>query len=467
MCRSTADVVKSSYSRLINQCRNSIITTNPDSSGNKFSQTKSSQVKIIAALSPKSDGTSSAKIISSNSIRESLPKELIDKIRAASQGRKTIAIIEPINRKEPAAPRATVSPEHIGGGSLRSKPVRFNAVNSSFGRWRNVGLMPPFSNSVTDHDYCSPNRASRFSRKYLNAQHKVMRQIEESMSRNRAAAAASAAAPTAMVTTRITSPVNEEGETRKDSGLESCEMSDASEDGSLYDKLPRYLTNASVQTVESRSVQEDHGYNRLPAYLIRPQKSLLKSNLSKSLAEKHNIVVSPVESLDQKTELSEFSEFKVGTDISLDEQAAASISTTSTSSTTSSSQTIKLETPANRVVEALYERIDSAAGEERSRSRLEKEKPLLKRRHSFDSSSDETDASYRRSYNKRRRSNHPREKGRVEARESRRRYRGRSRTCSSSPDRRKYILERFSFRPDCPGMNYLVGNFFQHLAIVS
>ena len=141
--------------------------------------------------------------------------------------------------------------------------------------------------------------------------------------------------------------------------------------------------------------------------------------------------------------------------------------TTSTSSTTSSSQTIKLETPANRVVEALYERIDSAAGEERSRSRLEKEKPLLKRRHSFDSSSDETDASYRRSYNKRRRSNHPREKGRVEARESRRRYRGRSRTCSSSPDRRKYILERFSFRPDCPGMNYLVGNFFQHLAIVS
>ena len=36
----------------------------------------------------------------------------------------------------------------------------------------------------------------------------------------------------------------------RDSGLESAEMSDASEDG-LYDKLPPYLTSVSVQTMAS------------------------------------------------------------------------------------------------------------------------------------------------------------------------------------------------------------------------
>jgi len=391
--RSTADVVKSSYSRLINQCRNSIITTNPDSV-NKFSESRSPQVKIIAAVSPKSDGTSSAKILSSNSIRESLPKELIDKIRAASQGRKTIAIIEPINRKDPSSP-----PDQ---GS-RSKQTRFNSVAASLGKWRNVGMIPPYSNNVSDHDYCSPNRASRFSRKYLNAQHKVMRQIEESMSRNKMAGG------------RVTSPV-EEGETKKDSGLESCEMSDASEDGTLYDKLPRYLTNASVQTIESRSIQDDHGYNRLPAYLIKPQKSLLKSNLSKSLADKHNIVVSPVESFDQKIDFSD-----IKSEISLEEPC----------------QTIKLET-SHRATE-VYEIKDMNRSDDRNLSRVsletrsDKDKPQLKRRRSFDSSSDETDASYWRSY-KRRRSNHPRDKVR-DPRDTRRRYRGRSRSCSSSPDR--------------------------------
>jgi len=394
--RSTADVVKSSYSRLINQCRNSIITTNPDSV-NKYSESRNPPVKIIAAVSPKSDGTSSAKILSSNSIRESLPKELIDKIRAASQGRKTIAIIEPINRKEPSNSLDQAS---------RPKQTRFNnSVAASLGKWRNVGTIPPYSNNVSDHDYCSPSRASRFSRKYLNAQHKVMKQIEESMSRNK------------VVGGRVTSPV-EEGETKKDSGLESCEMSDASEDGTLYDKLPRYLTNASVQTTESRSVQDDHGYNRLPAYLIKPQKSLLKSNLSKSLADKHNIVLSPVESFDQKADYSD-----IKSEISLEEPGP----------------TIKLET-SNTSAE-VYERKDMIRGsDERNLSRVsletrsDKDKPQLKRRRSFDSSSDETDASYWRSY-KRRRSNHPRDKGR-EPRDARRRYRGRSRSCSSSPDRR-------------------------------
>jgi len=73
--------------------------------------------------------------------------------------------------------------------------------------------------------------------------------------------------------------------------------------------------------------------------------------------------------------------------------------------------------------------------------------PLKRRRDSLDSSSDETDASYRKSY-KRRRSNYAREmKSRPTSREKRRRYRGRSRSYSSSPDRRSSRSGWRSSRP--------------------
>ena len=406
--RSTADVVKtSSFSRIMNQSRNSIICSNPDTTPARVSTERSSQVKIIAAVSPKSDGTSSAKILSSSSIRESLPKELIDKIRAASQGRKTIAIIEPINRKE--SPAVQTEQLHY----RTRQPTRINPVaTNTIGKWRNVGIVPPYSNNVSDHDYCSPNRAgSRFSRKYLNAQHKVLRQIEESLSRNKGGGG------------RIISPT-EEGETsKKDSGLESCEMSDASEDGALYDKLPRYLTNVSVQTVESRSIQDDHGYNRLPSYLIKPQQSLLKTNLSKALAEKNNIVISSVDTNDQKWPAAIISDVK----------AEVSIVDPNTTG-------VKLENINEEIKTVEYkvkDMVKSTQADVSVSCQTSSDKPPLKRRRdSLDSSSDETDASFRKYY-KRRRSMHPRDhKARPGSRDRRRRYRGRSRSVSSSPDRR-------------------------------
>lgn len=399
--RSTADVVKSSYSRLINQCRTSIISTNPDSAQSRYSENKNnSHVKIIASVSPKSDGTSTAKILSSNSIRESLPKELIDKIRAASQGRKTIAIIEPINRKNDSS-------QNIDSSGFRGKQTsKFGTAAATLGKWRNVGILPSYSNNVSDHDYCCPSKTSKFSRKYLNAHNKVMRQMEESMNRSKGVA-------------RVESPI-EEVETKKDSGLESCEMSDASEDGTMYDKLPRYLTSVSVQTMESRSVQDDHGYNRLPAYLIRPQQSLLKTNISKSVGGDQKIVVSSMDSFDFKPDISD-----TKPEYNLVDNA---------------SQYMKIETPGD---DGAYCKPEIYISDERTRivvpasEKVENsvDKTHLKRRRdSFESSSDETDNSYRSLY-KRRRSNYPREL-RHSSRDRRRRYRGRSRSCSSSPDRR-------------------------------
>ena len=247
--RPTAEVMRStasSYNKLIssvNNSRNSIYSagSNHEPISNRYnvgnsqipshqqhSSRSTSPVKIIAAVSPRSDGTSCTKIFSSNSsIRDSLPKELIDKIRAASQGRKTIAIIEPINRKDPAQ----VSNEMIQRQKqqqLQQQQARQAAVNN-INSWKNSSsaIQNSLCNNVSDHDYCSPTGFSRFSRKYLNAQTKVMRQMEEMKNKM------TATTGVVNVTTnpRVISPQNvvDEGETKKDSGLESCEMSDASE----------------------------------------------------------------------------------------------------------------------------------------------------------------------------------------------------------------------------------------------
>ena len=225
---------------------------------------------------------------------------------------------------------------------------------------------------------------------------------------------------------RVESPV-EEGETKKDSGLESCEMSDASEDGTMYDKLPHYLTNVSVQTMESRSVQDDHGYNRLPAYLMRPQQSLLKTNITKNNGGEQKILLSPSDSFDLKPDISDTKpEYNL-----LDTTPAY----------------VKIETPSG---DGPYCKPEVYISDERTRSvvpapekiDISVDKTHLKRRRdSFDSSSDETDTSYRSMY-KRRRSNYPREL-RHSSRDRRRRFRGRSRSCSSSPDRRYKIIYIF------------------------
>jgi len=190
--------------------------------------------KIIAAVSPGKDGHATTRILSSRSLKDTLPRELIEKIKAASQGRKTIAIIEPVN-KDRNCSRRPWQPPASGGG-----------------RWRHVGVVSPLqSHNISDHDYCSPGRKPS----------KMVKTEVENLQQ-----------------TEVTSPRETRG---RDSGLESAEMSDASEDG-LYDKLPPYLTSVSVQTMTNAS-EQDHGYTRLPAYIgasVRPQQqSVLKSSV--------------------------------------------------------------------------------------------------------------------------------------------------------------------------------------------
>ena len=188
--RSTADVKSSysSYCRVLDPCQDAKTTGSSSSllhaaefhhvksdfgttttassvSSTGLGTSSSSQVKIFAQMSPKRDGSSSTRIISSRSIRDSLPKELIDKIKAASQGRKTIAIIEPITRSSPsrqdACSSSSLMDSVLGSNRVGGLGSRFSVAAANLNRWRSVGVVPPLSNSnnnISDHDYCCPSR---------------------------------------------------------------------------------------------------------------------------------------------------------------------------------------------------------------------------------------------------------------------------------------------------------------------
>ena len=197
------------------------------------SHSSTPSVKIIAAVSPGKDGQSTTRILSSRNVKETLPRELIEKIKAASQGRKTIAIIEPVNKER----EVTVA--------ARGFPA------SSQPKWRHVGIVSPLtslsshlvSHNISDHDYCSPGKQPVG----------VVRAVRPARCREAGG-----------------------GRAGRDSGLES-DGSEGSED-SLYDKLPPYLTSVSVQTAEVA----DQQYSRVPCYLTttpRHRLSVLKHNI--------------------------------------------------------------------------------------------------------------------------------------------------------------------------------------------
>ena len=200
-----------------------------------------SSVKIIAAVSPGKNGQSTTRILSTR--HDSLPRELIEKIKAASQGRKTIAIIEPINKERHVSAPAQSEP----ASAVRSK----SWISTSQPKWRHVGIVSPLqSQNMSDHDYCSPTKT-------LITTKKIVRSISPS--------------------DKNTETVSSRG---RDSGLES-DGSDNSEDGGLYDKLPPYLTSVSVQT--GQEVVPGH-YSRVPYYMTTTssqprQTSLLKTNV--------------------------------------------------------------------------------------------------------------------------------------------------------------------------------------------
>jgi len=234
-----------------------------------------SNVKIIAAVSPGKDGQSTTRILSSRSVKDTLPRELIEKIKAASQGRKTIAIIEPVNKD-----RNNVRGVMSGGQPMsRSKPWQ----PSSQAKWRHVGIVSPLqSHNISDHDYCSPNKPTGkggVRRAVPSPAQPTYCPVPVKQELDCMSQVLSVGSNTDLTFARQElSPV---GSTKgRDSGLESEEMSDASEDG-LYDKLPPYLTSVSVQTGQDN----DQQYSRMPQYLTttttKHRQSLLKTNLVK------------------------------------------------------------------------------------------------------------------------------------------------------------------------------------------
>lgn len=230
-----------------------------------------SNVKIIAAVSPGKDGQSTTRILSSRSVKDSLPRELIEKIKAASQGRKTIAIIEPVNKDRSV--RSSVQSVN------RAKPWQ----PSTQAKWRHVGIVSPLqTHNISDHDYCSPSKPINKPNVRKSTTSPIqptycpvpVKQELDCMSQ-----VLSVGSNTDLTFARQElSPV---GSVKgRDSGLESEDMSDASEDG-LYDKLPPYLTSVSVQTGQETEQQ----YSRVPQYLTtthsKNRQSLLKSNIVK------------------------------------------------------------------------------------------------------------------------------------------------------------------------------------------
>ena len=237
-----------------------------------------SSVKIIAAVSPGKNGQSTTRILSTR--HDTLPRELIEKIKAASQGRKTIAIIEPINKTEKPLP-SNFTPSQP---SIRSKSS-VSSVSSGWpgqspgGKWRHVGIVNPLQsqNISSDHDYCSPTKSS------------------------------SPPAPVKYTKViRSSSPgVKDQSSRGRDSGLES-DGSDNSEDGALYDKLPPYLTSVSVQTT-GHEEEEDSHYSRVPYYMTTlpsvqqqqsSRQSLLKYNSHPQIKQENIILTHPGDTAD-------------------------------------------------------------------------------------------------------------------------------------------------------------------------
>lgn len=85
-------------------------------------------------------------------------------------------------------------------------------------------------------------------------------------------------------------PLRGENDPKKDSGLESGEVSDASEgvqhDEGLYSKVPSYLTSVNVENADSRTVNsadDSSTYDRIPAYVkgvtVNPAASRIQNSV--------------------------------------------------------------------------------------------------------------------------------------------------------------------------------------------
>ena len=250
--------------------------------------------------------------VPSQRIKEALPREIIERIKASSQKSRTIAIIEPVThnpevKKEKAENKpAIISKSHV---IQPQHHTRFAEAASSLNKSKHLRLISASSNPQQvqislDHDYCSSSakikRGQRLNHVITTsstsmtsaASRPVIRlQPATSMVKPSSIVVSSPMTsksivrvnPEAIITMPIAVEVNSNGgqnlnsplssPARKDSGLESGEASDTSESqqnstassSDLYSKVPNYLTSVSVTNNDSRSVteqEENKSYDR-------------------------------------------------------------------------------------------------------------------------------------------------------------------------------------------------------------
>lgn len=300
--------------------------TNPKKTSNIF---KAVQNHFAASAASTSTGGGSSgsrdnptrklpRIVPSQRIKEALPREIIERIKASSQKSRTIAIIEPVTnnpeiKKEKTENPAIISKSHV---IQPQHHTRFAEAASSLNKSKHLRLISASSNPQQvqislDHDYCSSSAkikrgqrlnhvitTSTSSMTMTSNNRPVIRlQPATSMVKPSSIVVSSPMTsksivrvnPEAIITMPIAVEVNNAGgqmssplssPARKDSGLESGEASDTSESqhnstassspSDLYSKVPNYLTSVSVTNNDSRSVteqEENKSYDRLPAYV--------------------------------------------------------------------------------------------------------------------------------------------------------------------------------------------------------
>ena len=244
--------------------------------------------------------------VPSQRIKEALPREIIERIKASSQKSRTIAIIEPVThnpaevKKEKTEKPAIISKSHV---IQPQHHTRFAEAASSLNKSKHLRLISASSNPQQvqislDHDYCSSSSkikrgqrlnhvittsAASTSRPVIRLQPatSVVKPSSIVVSSPMTSKSIVRVNPEAIITMPIAVEVNNGGAqlsplsspARKDSGLESGEASDTSESqqnstassSDLYSKVPNYLTSVSVSNNDSRSVteqEENKSYDR-------------------------------------------------------------------------------------------------------------------------------------------------------------------------------------------------------------
>lgn len=329
-------------------------------------------VPSAVVLQSINDTHSSSVSVSSKRIKDALPREIIEKIKASSQKSKTIAIIEPVQKKN------NKGQQNSGGGVSGGLASRFHQAGTSISRskLRQFGINSPTPQQVQinlDHDYCNVNKSRRGrnsgggggnqsmrvavanstgdwrskQQQYLAAQQQtrtVIRVSSTPVNANRwrspqhAVALANAPLAAAMLadstkpdpdapllkrvddddgdssnhssSSAAVAVRRDSADVKKDSGLESGEMSDDSsgltneEDGKMYTKLPSYLTSLPASTTVTPTMvaaappssrprddaasahsavdeEEDRTYDRIPPYV----KGISRSGSGQSVVE--------------------------------------------------------------------------------------------------------------------------------------------------------------------------------------